>query len=167
MLEYCWGPGESEESLSYASRRMQDYTANGFTFYYNVGVRIYPGTPYAEQWKQSQSKKGYYGPGQEDEALSPLVYCAPESPRVLAAELEKRFENNPNIFRMNQERVPLIGYEAYRKYLVAWQAWLYGREEEAAAILDSIPNLSLFKKGEALRRLLRMRSHSHGKHQLI
>ncbi|WP_222125205.1 B12-binding domain-containing radical SAM protein [Paenibacillus xylanexedens] len=160
------GPGENEETLNYAARRMQDYTARGFTFYYNVGVRIYPGTPYAELWKKSRDKQGYYGPGQADEALSPLVYCAPESPRVLAAKLEKRFEDDPNVFRMNQERVPLVGYEAYRKYLVAWQAWLVGREEEAASILDSIPNLSLLKKGEALRRLLRMRSRNLNKHQM-
>jgi hypothetical protein len=32
--------------------------------------------------------------------------------------------------------------------------------------LDSIPNLSLLKKGEALRRLLRMRSRNLNKHQM-
>lgn len=152
------GPGESEETLACAVQRMKEEAARGFTFYYNVGVRVYPGTPFAEQWQRAADPTHYYGPGLHDGAVSPLVYCAPQAPRPLAARLESVFADTPRVFRMNQEKILEIGYEGYRRYLIAWHAWLAGRESEAAAILDQIENLHVLRQGMALRRLLRLRS---------
>ncbi|KEO82592.1 hypothetical protein EL26_14500 [Tumebacillus flagellatus] len=151
------GPGEDESTLAYAMQRMKEHAKRGFTFYYNVGVRIYPGTPFGKQFLENPDASGYYGPGKSDGGLSALIYSAPEAPRVLAARLEERFQDTPRVFRMNKEKTTGIGYEAYRQYLVAWNAWLDGRWQEAYATLDGIEQLEQLREGVALQRLLRMK----------
>lgn len=157
------GPGETEETLAYAVQRMEAEASRGIVFYYNTGVRVYPGTPYAARWAAAPDEPGYFGPGRKDGGISPLVYCAPLPPRLLAARLELRFANIPGIFRMSQVRSCTLGYEGYRRFLVAWHAWLRGCQGEAAAVLDGIPNLDTDRQAFALRRLIRMRQATRGK----
>nr|WP_283809154.1 radical SAM protein [Tumebacillus amylolyticus] len=152
------GPGEDETTLQYAMDRMKQHAKRGFTFYYNVGVRIYPGTPFGLQFLEDRTQAGYYGPGKHDDGLSALVYSAPQSPRVLAARVEEFFQNSPRVFRMNKEKTTGIGYEGYRRFLVAWHAWLDGRSIDALQILEETENLHLLREGLVLQRLLRMRT---------
>lgn len=151
------GPGESEETLAYAIRRMREAAGTGISFYYNAGVRLYPGTPFAELLKDPSAAPHLYGEGKTDDALSPLVYCAPKPPRELARELEERFADHPGIFRMNQVKSCALGREGYRRFLVAWHAFLDGREEEALQILEEIPHLHADRQAQIFHRLLRIR----------
>lgn len=151
------GPGETEETLQYAVRRMKEHTRKGWTFYYNVGVRVYPGTPFGQRFLASPEASDYYGPGKADAGISPLIYCSPQAPRLLARRLEKTFADTPRVFRMNKERSLAIGYEGFRRFMVAWHAWLDGRGQEAAHILAETEGLHLLREGVVLQRLLRMR----------
>lgn len=151
------GPGETEETLQYAVRRMKEHTRKGWTFYYNVGVRVYPGTPFGQSFLAFPEASSYYGPGKADAGMSPLVYCTPQAPRLLARRLEKTFASTPRVFRMNKERTLAIGYEGFRRFMVAWHAWLDGRYQEAAHVLAETEGLHLLREGVVLQRLLKMR----------
>lgn len=91
-------PGETISSIKYASKQMMYFAEKGFIFYYNVGIRLYPGTLLYDQWKQEQMKpENLFGSGLSDDGISPLVYCVPKEPRVLTKELTSIFFRYPNI----------------------------------------------------------------------
>lgn len=159
------GPKEDEATIQYAIRRMKEHARRGFTFYYNVGVRIYPGTPFGLQ-DYANEAGSFYGPGKDDGGISTLVYCSPDSPRRLASRLEKIFAGTPRIFRMNREKTTDVEYEEYRRFLVAWNAWLDGRSNEAMQILEQVEGLHRLREGVLLQRLLRLRARVRNFYQL-
>lgn len=143
------GPGETEETLAHAVARIRSFSRRGFVFYYNAGVRVYPGTPLEALAARPEAADHLYGPGRDAGPTLPLVYCAPCPPRELARRLEEVFASDPNVFRMNLEIA--LPPDGYRLFLVAWHRWLDGRPEEARALLERIGPLDGCREARALR----------------
>lgn len=130
--------GESAESIRYAADHMKAYADEGIIFYYNPGIRIYPGTRIYTDWISGALDPAHcYGSGKDDDALSPLVYCSPDSPQALSKMLYEAFREHTNIHGIDSGR-PISGDEPLRKINIAFSKWYSGNVKEAVALLQEL-----------------------------
>ena len=118
-------PGETLESIGYAISQIEKYSKQGVTFYYNTGLRVYQGTPLYDNWKNGYFKKMFYGPGLIDDAQSPLVFCSPESPRILAKKIDDVLLKNPYVRGIDSGR-SIESNQILRLINVALSRWFKG-----------------------------------------
>jgi hypothetical protein len=131
-------PGETISTIDYAVDKIRRYSSGGITFYYNVGIRLYPGTPLFEDWRKSRlDARSCYGPGVIDGGISPLVYCAPGAPRVLSRKIADGLEGCRNARSIAPWRATDAD-ESLRLLHVAAASWHRGDLDSAVAVLDRL-----------------------------
>lgn len=148
-------PGETLETIEYAVDHMRRYAAHGMEFYYNVGLRLYPGTPLFTDWKEGRLDPALcLGPGRKDGGVSPLVYCAPGSPRLLSLKISKALAHCPSVHLIAASR-PKDADESLRRLHVVASRWFRGDVDAAASLLGRMGVLSS-GDGTVLRRALHL-----------
>jgi hypothetical protein len=131
-------PGESLSTIEYAIRYIREYAAKGIEFYYNVGLRLYPGTPLFNDWSQGRlDSRLCYGPGRFDDGQSPLIYCAPGSPRIVARRIADAVSHFANVRSIAISR-SANDDETLRLLHVATASWHRGNVIAASRILGGL-----------------------------
>jgi hypothetical protein len=132
-------PGESDATIAYAVRHMRNYAVAGVEFYYNTGIRLYPGTRFFEQWESGALEAARcYGDGLRDRGISPLVYCSPTEPRTLARHIASEVQGYDNIRSLGPPQDPRLD-SAFRMLAVAAMSWRRGDLKSAQLALANIP----------------------------
>lgn len=103
-LRKVWGiifglPGEDWKSIKEGVQFVRRYLGQEDAFQYQVGARVYPGTPLARYVRQNKYRNLY---GSRDKSfLHPVVYCQPCPPWELNAYLRGEFKDLPNVSLFN------------------------------------------------------------------
>jgi radical SAM superfamily enzyme YgiQ (UPF0313 family) len=131
-------PGETLSTINYAAEKIREYSDSRVLFYYNVGLRLYPGTPLFKDWWEGRLDATLcHGPGCADGGLSPLIYCAPAPPRVLCRKIEDDLAACPNARLIAASR-SAASDESLRLLHVAAGAWFRGDTGAAVAALKTL-----------------------------
>ncbi len=147
------GPEETLESIAHAANYMIHYAKKGILFYYNVGIRIYPGTPLHDDWKNGQLNAAHlYGFGLNDDAISPLVYSSPSPSRILTKKLQQEFESYANIRGIEMGRLKHLD-DHLRLLMIALAEWYKGNVEETTIILKKL-NIYLTTNANLVEKIL-------------
>jgi hypothetical protein len=148
-------PGETLATVDYATRWIKEYADAGIVFYYNVGLRIYPGTRLFCDWQQGRlDRRMCFGPGLADGGLSPVVYCAAGPPRVLTGRIAQALVDCANARRLAAYRSAAFD-ESLRLVHVAAANWHRGDVASAATAVRDL-GIGITRDSQAMEAALRL-----------